>query len=128
MISDLFETGENDERFLLAGIADVLQLSESDGLRKLERKRRDAGDNRQQDMAYAGYGLWLQKRRQGAVRLQLRKMMAGPDSQAATASGRTQQGCSSEAAKLPDLCRDRRTATADSRCRGRAVCSVTTGI
>ena len=55
------------------------------------------------------------------------KMMAGPDSQAATASGRTQQGCSSEAAKLPDLCRDRRTATADSRCRGRAVCSVTTG-
>lgn len=55
------------------------------------------------------------------------EMMAGPDSQAATASGRTQQGCSSEAAKLPDLCRDRRTATADSRCRGRAVCSVTTG-
>lgn len=40
VISDLFETGENDERFLLAGIADVLQLSESDGLRKLERKKR----------------------------------------------------------------------------------------
>ena len=40
VISDLFETGENDERFLLAGIADVLQLSESDRLRKLERKKR----------------------------------------------------------------------------------------
>jgi len=40
VISDLFETGENDERFLLAGIADVLQLSESGGLRKLERKKR----------------------------------------------------------------------------------------
>ncbi len=41
------------------------------------------------------------------------KMMAGPDSQAATASGRTQQGCSSEAAKLPDLCRDQQ----DCNCR-----------
>ena len=30
------------------------------------------------------------------------KMMAGLDSQAATASGRTQQGCSGEAAKQPD--------------------------
>ena len=36
------------------------------------------------------------------------KMMAGLDSQAATASGRTQQGCSGEAAKLPDLCRNSR--------------------
>jgi len=36
VISDLFETGENDELFLLTGITDVLQLSESDGLRKLE--------------------------------------------------------------------------------------------
>ena len=56
------------------------------------------------------------------------KMMAGPDSQAATASGRTQQGCSGEAAKLPDLCRNSRTAAAGSRCRGRAACSVTTEI
>ena len=66
MISDLFETGENDERFLLAGIADVLQLSESDGLRKLERKKR----RRRYPTAgyeYARYGLWLQKRQQGAV-------------------------------------------------------------
>ena len=30
------------------------------------------------------------------------KMMAGLDSQAATASGRTQQGCSGEAAKLSE--------------------------
>ena len=33
------------------------------------------------------------------------KMMAGLDSQAATASGRTQQGCSGEAAKLQQMSR-----------------------
>lgn len=61
VLSDLFETGENDELFLLTGIADVLQLSESDGLRKLEwkkRRRPAAGD--------AGQGLRMQKRRSGA--------------------------------------------------------------
>ena len=61
VISDLLETGENDELFLLTGITDVLQLSESDGLRKSERKKRrrpaagDAG-------ARCGLRLWKQRK------------------------------------------------------------------
>ena len=125
VISDLFETGKTMNGFYLLVLLMCCSCQNRADCANWN-ERRDAGDNRQQDMRMRDTDCGC--RNGDRVQYGCSCENDGWTGQSGCNCQRENAaGMSGEVAKLPDLCRNSRTATAGSRCRGRAACSVTTG-